>query len=226
MTEDILTRLSKIEDLSVTSRTSVMQYKQTEKTTRQIARELGVDHILEGSVRKDGDKVRITAQLIDARNDSHLWAHTYDEEITNIFDVQSQVANDIATQLSLELTDQEREALQANPSRSVTAYDLYLQGREHYRQYTEEANDKAISLFNEALEIESDFAYAYAGLGDAYAQRAFQHDMDRELIDTAIFMGAKAIESDPNLSEGYKALGLAFHYSITRAIMTKRSSST
>ena len=212
MTEDILTRLSKIERFSVTSRTSVMQYKSSGKSTRQIARELGVDHILEGSVRRDGDKVRITAQLIDARNDSHLWAHTYDEEMTNIFDVQSQVATDIAHQLKVELSDEDIQKLGPDRNYDVAAYDKYLRGREYYKKYNNEANDKAIELFKEALEVEPEMAYAYAGLGDAYAQRANYHGMDADILDTAVVMSARAIEIDPNLSEGYKALGLSFHY--------------
>jgi TolB-like protein/class 3 adenylate cyclase/Tfp pilus assembly protein PilF len=212
MTEDILTKLSKIEGFSVTSRTSVMQYKDTEKSTRKIARELGVDHILEGSVSRDGDKVRITAQLIDGSNDSHLWANTYDAEFKNIFELQSQVATDIAHQLKIELSDQDLKVIEARPNYNVTAYDIYLKGREYYRKYTEADNDKAIELFKKALNNEPSYAYAYAGLGDAYAQKAFREDMNQELLDTAVLMSAKAVESDPELSEGYKALGLAFHY--------------
>ena len=212
MTEDILTKLSKIDRFSVTSRTSVMQYKSTGKSTRQIARELGVDHILEGSVRRDGDMVRITAQLIDARNDSHIWAQTYDEQLTNIFDVQSQVAADIAEQLEVELSDEDFKKIGPDRSYDIAAYDEYLHGREYYHKYNNEANDKAINHFKKALEIEPEMAYAYAGLGDAYAQRANFNGMDPTILDTAVIMSAKAIELDPGLSEGYKALGLAFHY--------------
>jgi len=212
MTEDILTKLSRIEGFSVTSRTSVMQYKETEKSTRQIARELGVDNILEGSVSRDGDMVRITAQLIDARNDSHIWANSYDAEFTNIFDVQNQVAADIAEQLKIELSDQDLKIIESEPEYNVTAYDIYLKGREHYRKYTPDDNDMAIQYFKEALKIEPMYAYAFAGLGDAYAQKAFKEKMDQALLDTAVLMSGKAVEADPNLSEGYKALGLAFHY--------------
>jgi adenylate cyclase len=212
MTEDILTKLSKIDGFSVTSRTSVMRYKETGKSTRQIGRELGVDNILEGSVSRDGDKVKITAQLIDARNDSHIWANTYDAEFTNIFDLQNQVALDIAEQLKIELSEQDMKVIEAKPDYNVTAYDVYLKGREHYRMYMPADNDLAINYFKKALEIEPMYAYAYAGLGDAYAQKAFRANMDQALLDTAVLMSAKAVQTDPELSEGYKALGLAFHY--------------
>jgi len=212
MTEDILTKLSRIEGFSVTSRTSVMQYKDTEKSTRRIARELGVDNILEGSVSRDGDRVKITAQLIDAHNDTHIWANSYDAEFTNIFELQNQVALDIADQLKIKLTDQDLKVIEAKPDYNVTAYEIYLKGRELYRMYTIEDNDKAIEYFREALEIAPSYAYAYAGLGDAFAQKAFRQEMNQALLDTAVLMSAKAIEIDPELSAGYKALGLAFHY--------------
>ena len=212
MIEDILTKLSKIDGFSVTSRTSVMQYKDTEKSAIRIGRELGVNNILEGSVSRDGNKVKIWAQLIDARNDTHIWANTYEAEFTNIFDLQNQVALDIAEQLKIKLSDQDMKVIEAKPDYNVTAWDIYFKGREYYRKYTEEDNDKAIKLFRKALEIEPSYAYAYAGLGDAFAQKAFRTNMDQMLLDTAVLMSAKAIESDPELSEGYKALGLAFHY--------------
>ena len=212
MTEDILTLLSRIQGLSVTSRTSVMSYKGSNKTTRQIARELDVDHILEGSVRRDGDAVRVTAQLIDARNDSHIWANTYDADLTNIFDVQSQVAGDIAHHLKKTFAESDRTLFANDKEYDVTAYDLCLKGRQFYRMYTPEDNNRAIAYFNGALEIEPEFPFALAGLGDAYAQKAFHHGMDEAMLDTAVLMSARAIEADPGLSEGYKALGLAFHY--------------
>ncbi|MDX1409805.1 MAG: adenylate/guanylate cyclase domain-containing protein, partial [Saprospiraceae bacterium] len=204
MTEDILTLLSKIEGLSVTSRTSVMQYKGTRKSTRQIARELNVDRILEGSVRRSGDRVRITAQLIDAETDEHLWAHSYDQKLTDIFDVQSQVAEDIALKLKSKLSPEDRQELQAKPAKNYTAYDIYLKGRKKYREYTAESNEEAINLFYQALEIDPDYAYALAGLGDAYAQKANHNGMNQAYLDTAILMSARAIEADPKLSEGYK----------------------
>ena len=103
---------------------------------------------------------------------------------------------DIAEQLKIELSDQDWKVIEARPNYDVTAYDIYLKGRENYRMYTEEGNDNAIGLFKKALEIEPSYAYAYAGLGDAYAQKAFRESMDQALLDTAVLMSAKAIESD------------------------------
>jgi TolB-like protein/class 3 adenylate cyclase/predicted Zn-dependent protease len=213
ITEDILTLLSHIDSLKVVSRTSVMRYKdQEKKDLREIGRELNVDHILEGSVRRDGNKVRITAQLIDARSDDHIWAKTYDREVTKIFDVQSQVAQDIAAALSKTLSDRERAVICKKPTEDIEAYEHYLQGRKLYSNYTPRDNDRAIALFRRALDADPAFALAYAGLGDALAQKAFANGMDELLLDSAIQVSKKAIELDRELSEGYKALGLAYHY--------------
>lgn len=212
ITEDILTLLSHINGLKVVSRTSVMQYKNTEKDIRQIGRELHADHILEGSVRRDGNKVRISAQLIDAQNDHHIWAETYDRKIDELFDVQSQVAQDIALALSRQLSEQEQAEICKKPTKNLQAYEAYLQGRAYYTRYTTKDNDESIVLFREALRRDPSFAQAYAGLGDALAQKAFKQGMNESLLDSAIAMSRRAIALDKDLSEGYKALGLAYHY--------------
>lgn len=212
ITEDILTMLSRVKGLKVVSRTSVMQYKDTEKDIREIGRELNADHILEGSVRRDGNKVRIVAQLIDARNDDHIWAETYDQEMTEIFDVQSKVAKDIAKALSKKLSEREWAEICRKPTDNLRAYELYLKGRELYTRYTPNDNERAIELFGEALKEDPGFAHAFAGLGDALAQKAFKSDMPDQLLDSAIALSTEAIRLDRELSEGYKALGLAYHY--------------
>ena len=212
MTEDILTLISKIEGFSVTSRTSVMQYKNTRKTARQIARELGVNHILEGSVRRDGNRVRINAQLIDAIEDEHIWAKTYDEEMTSIFEVQSAVASDIAHHLKKNLSSSQLELIELKPTKNVTAYEDYLKGREYYRKYTPEDNEKAIQYFKKSLDADPNYAYAYAGLGDAYSQKSYHNKLKQDLLDSAIMASKKAIELNPQLSDGYKSLGLALQY--------------
>lgn len=212
MTEDILTLLSRIEGINVTSRTSVMQYKASDKSIRDIAKELRVNTILEGSVRREGDRVRINAQLIDAMDDTHLWAQIYDADVTNIFETQSKVAEDITKQLKSRLTLADRAELNYKPAENFLAYEYYLKGRKKYRQYTPEDNDEAIELFDKALETDPNYAFAYAGLGDAYAQKAFHAGMSKTILDTAVMMSERAIQADPKLSEGYKALGLAYHY--------------
>lgn len=212
ITEDLLTLLSKINGLNVISRTTMMGYKDTEKSVREIGEELHADYVLEGSVRRQGNKVRIVAQLINAQTDSHLWAQTYDREITEIFEVQSQVAMDIASALKMQLSSTQEMKSEKKGTASVEAYDLYLQGRKYYFEYTQKANEVAIQLFKSALTIDSLFAPAYAGLGDALAQKANRFGRDLVLLDSAMVVCDRAIALDPQLSEAYKAKGLVLHY--------------
>src|SRR5262249_49426010 len=130
MTEDILTQLAKIRDLKVISRTSVMRYKGTQKSVKEIAAELGVATILEGSVRRAGDRVRVVGQLVDGRTDEHLWAETYDRELKDVFAIQSEVAQRIASALRATLSPEERKRIEQRPTGNLAAYDLYLKGRE------------------------------------------------------------------------------------------------
>ena len=134
MTEDILTQLAKIRDLKVISRTSVMRYKGTQKPLREIAAELSVATVLEESVRRAGNRVRIVGQLIDARTDEHLWAETYDREIKDVFAIQSEVAQRIATALKATLSPAEKKRIEQSPTQDLAAYDLYLKGRELYNR--------------------------------------------------------------------------------------------
>ena len=129
MTEDILTELSKIKDLLVISRTTIMKYKGTQKTIKEIGKELGVANILEGSIRLSGNRVRITGQLINASNDQHLWAEKYDRDIEDIFSVQDEVANAIANALRIELSDEEARMISKTQTESIEAYDYYIKGR-------------------------------------------------------------------------------------------------
>ncbi len=211
ITEDILTLLSRMNDVRVISRTSVMQYKNTNKTVREIAAELNASHILEGSVRKSGNKVRVVAQLIDAVTDAHLWAQTYDKEMTELFEIQSNVAQDIALALEHELSPSEWANINKKPTKNLVAYEHYLKGRDFYGKYDKASNDKAIEHFKTALDLDTSFALAYAGLGDAISQKA-NYEHKPVLLDSAKMVSQKAIRLDKNCSEGYKALGLAYHY--------------
>ncbi len=211
ITEDILTLLSRMNDVRVISRTSVMQYKNTNKSIREIAAELNASHILEGSVRKSGNKVRVVAQLIDAVTDAHLWAQTYDKEMTELFEIQSNVAQDIASALEHELSPSEWANINKKPTKNLEAYQHYMKGREFYGKYDKSSNDKAIEHFKTALDLDTSFALAYAGLGDAISQKA-NYEHKPNLLDSAKMVSQKAIRIDKNCSEGYKALGLAYHY--------------
>jgi adenylate cyclase len=210
ITEDILTQLSKIAELRVISRTTMMQYKGTKKPIREIGRELTVGAILEGSVRRDGTRVRIVGQLIDAQTDEHLWAESYDHELKDIFAIQSNVARQIARALKAVLSPQEEQRITTPPTRNVEAYALYLQGRQHYSRYTQDENEKAIEFFMHASDLDSSYALAYAGLSDAYSQRVQRYGYTLDWLDSAVAAAERAIRLSPESAEGYKALGLAY----------------
>jgi TolB-like protein/tetratricopeptide (TPR) repeat protein/predicted Ser/Thr protein kinase len=212
ITEDIIAQLSKIADLRVVSRTSVMRYKNTDENLREIGAELGVATILEGSVRREEGKVRIVGQLIDARTDEHIWAGTYDRDLTEIFQIQSDVAERIAHALEATLTPEEVKRIQIVPTENMTAYDYYLRGRESYHRYTRGGNEEAIVFFKKALELDADYALAYAGLGDGYGQRAMRYGYGPAWADSSTKMSETAIALEPNLAEGYKALGMGYNY--------------
>ncbi|MEP6770066.1 MAG: protein kinase [Acidobacteriota bacterium] len=210
MTEDILAQLSKIRNLKVVSRTSVMRYKGTQKPLREIAAELGVAAILEGSVRRAGNRVRIVGQLVDASTDEHLWSETYDRQLEDVFAIQSDVAQRIAASLQATLSPAEKKRIEGRPTENLVAYDLYLKGRESYNRFRKEENEKAIENFQKALKLDPGFAQAYAGLGDCYAQRARRFGFTESWLDASLEASRKAIAIAPELPEGHKALGLAY----------------
>lgn len=212
ITEDVLTALAKIGDLHVISRTSSMAYKGTDKTLREIGRELGAATIVEGSVRRQGDRVRIVAQLVDARDDRHVWAETYDRDLTDIFAIQSEIAEAIASALEAELTETERSRITAGNTANLDAYDLYLRGREHFRDPAggREGNEAAIREFLGALRLDPQYALAHAGLSMAYSTR--QEYRGPVWGDSAILSAARAITRDPRAAEGYVAMARAQGY--------------
>jgi serine/threonine protein kinase/tetratricopeptide (TPR) repeat protein len=212
ITEDIIAQLSKIEELRVPSRASIMRYKAGDRAPDQIARELNVGTILEGSVRRSGNRVRIVADLIDAHTDEHLWTETYDRELTEIFTIQSAVAREIASALKAKLSPEESRRLDVKPTENVEAYTFYLKGRESYYRYHRAENDAAIELFKTAIALDGHFALAFAGLGDAYAQRFGKFGYPAAWLDTSIARSRQAISIDPALGEAYKALSLSLEF--------------
>ena len=210
VTEDILTNLSKIHGLNVTSRTSVMKYKDSDKSIGEIGNELGVETILEGSVRQYGTKVRITGQLIDTKTDKHIWAESYDREMKDIFNIQSEVAQKIAKALQKKLSPEEKLQIETKPTENIEAYALYLKGRELYNQYEKTKNETAIEYFKKAIKLDSSFALAYAGLADAYVQKNSKFWQTKEWVDSAKIMAERSLQLNPDLAEGYKALGLVY----------------
>jgi len=169
ITEDIITQLSKIEDLKLVSRSSAMRYKESNKNLREIGSELDAKLILEGSIRTSGDRVRISAQLISAETDKHLWADSYDREMKDIFAIQSDVARQIAAALKVTLSEAEKAHIERKQTENIEAYNLYLLGRHHWNRRTETGLWKAIELFQNTIELDPNYALAYTGPADAYS---------------------------------------------------------
>ncbi len=167
--EEILTRLAKIADLKVISRTSTQKYKSAPDNLRDIARQLGVMHILEGSVQKANDQVRVNVQLINAMTDAHLWADTYDRKLTDIFTVETEIAKTIADMLQAKLSGAEKTAMSKKPTDNPEAYELYLQGRFFWNKRTAADLRKSIDYFNKAIMKDPNYAPAYAGLSQAWS---------------------------------------------------------
>jgi TolB-like protein/tetratricopeptide (TPR) repeat protein len=204
ITEDIIAHLSKIADLRVISRTSTRQYKQTTKTIPEIGQELGVTTILEGSVRKEGNALRITAQLIDAATDEHIWAETYDRDLTKIFDIQREVAIEIATVLQAALSPSETKQLDQPTTEDITAYDYYLRGKEVLDNgVTQQDFQQATQLFQQAIAEDSGFAAAYVGL--AYTAVISRRYGSGEEVwrDSAWALNAKALSLNPESDEAH-----------------------
>ena len=204
--DEILTRLSKIADLKVISRTSTEHYKSAPENLPEIARQLGVAHILEGSVQKTGDAVRVNVQLINATNDSHLWADTFDRKLTDIFAVESEVAEKIATSLQARLTGGEQQALKSTPTGNPEAYDLYLRGRYLLNKRTAASLEKAGALFQQAVAKDPHFAMGHAGAAYTYILLAEYGEVSSEDASKMAWPEVlAALAIDNNLSEGHVA---------------------
>ena len=214
ITEDILTKLAALSGFRVPSRTSVMQYRGTTKDMRTIGRELGVAWILEGSVRRDGNRVKITGQLIRADTDEHVWADNYERPLTDIFAVQNEIAERIADALEIELSAAERSRLAGSGTDDAEAYDLYLRGRDVMRRprssmaEIERHSAEAVALYREALALDADYALAYVGLADAYWGGPGV-DLDAQ-YDSTVAFSRRAIRLDPGLADAYVTLANAY----------------
>ncbi len=209
--DDILTQLAHIGALAVTSRTSVEQFRGTTKTVKEIALALGVKTLLEGGVQRAGDRVRINVQLIDATSDDHLWAETYERELTaaNIFSVQADIAAKVADAMRAALLPDEEIALQQTPTESYAAYDLYLLGRFHWNQRTKESIDLAQGYFEEAIEQDPDFVQALSGLADSYSFQVIYGTLNGDdAYPMAEALIEKAMALDDSISEVWGSLGL------------------
>jgi TolB-like protein/Tfp pilus assembly protein PilF len=207
ITETIIAHLSRIADLKVISRTSVMQYKDTDKNVRQIAEELEVATILEGSVQRSGDRLQITAQLIDAESDDHMWAEQYNRELTDIFSIQSEVAEEIAAVLKATLTAAEREQIERPPTLNIDAYNLYLLGRSWWNKRTADGLERAIEYFDQAVEQDPNYALAHVALAETYALLPWYAEWPpAETYPRATAAALRALEIDDRLGEAHNTL--------------------
>ena len=213
--DDLLTRLANIGALRVISRTSVMEYRETTKNLRQIARELGVGSILEGAVQRVGDNVRINAQLIDAETDKHIWADTYDRQLSmqNIFDIQSEISEAITGALKAALSPDEKTRLANVPTENMAAYALYQQGRDNVSKRRLETLQEARKQFEQATRLDPNYADAFAGLADSVLLLFNNHAAisREESLSVAQEALDRALSLDPNLADAYASLGLMKH---------------
>ena len=215
--DEILIRLSKIADLKVISRTSTQHYKSAPENLPEIAKQLGVAHVLEGSVQKSGDAVRVNVQLIKAANDSHLWADTYDRKLTDIFSVESEVAKAIADQLRAKITGQEEQVIAAKPTDNPEAYDAYLRGLAYMRGAGASDDRPAQKYFREAVRLDPTFALGWALLSwfDAASYRATSLPPTAALREEARQSAETALTLQPNLGEAVLAKG-QYYYACLR----------
>src|SRR5438874_10938545 len=212
--DEILTRLAKVADLTVISRSSTQRFKSAPSDLREIARQLGVMHIVEGNVQKANDQVRVNVQLINALTDAHLWAYTYDRKLNDIFSVESEIAKTIADTLQAKLTGSEKQMMAAHPTTDTAAYELYHKGRSLWEKRSGDNIPKATAFFEQAIAREPNYALAYAGLAQAYILGPVYTGADRvdasaKAKDAAI----KALRLDSNLAEAHAALGKVLFFS-------------
>jgi serine/threonine protein kinase/tetratricopeptide (TPR) repeat protein len=212
LAEELIMNLSRLKDMRVVSRTTSMQYKGVQKSIKAIGKDLGVRYIIEGSVRKFQDNLRITAQLIDVEKDAQLWAETYKGNLADVFDIQEKVSKQIVDALMVKLTPLEKVVLEKRATLNPEAFDCYLRARDFLYRRTKNSVQFAIQLFQKAIEFDPRYAGAYAGLGEAYAT-LYQNFESKDIwLDKAIDTSLKALTYDSSLSEAYAALALAYFY--------------
>jgi len=218
MQDEILARLSKIADLKVISRTSTQRFKSAPDNLREIAKQLGVANILEGSVQKAADQVRVNVQLIHALNDAHLWGDVYDRKLTDIFAVESDIAKTIADTLQAKLTGAEKQLIAAQPTSDLTAYDLYLKGRLLWSKRGGDNLRQAIAFYEQAIVRDPNYALAYAGMAEAYAVLPFYSGTpQQEVFSKAKAAALKALQLNDKLAEAHTGFAWVLCYDFDMA---------
>lgn len=210
LTEELISHLSRLKDTKVISRTTSMKYKNTTLDTKTIGKETGADYIMEGSVRKMGNNLRITAQFIDACRDVHLWAQSFRGTLDDIFDIQEDVSSKIVEALRLQISSEEKTTLQKRYTDNTEAYQLYLQGIFFWKKRNEAGLMSAVKHFEKALEKDPDYALAWAGIADAYSLMGeYTNISRRDLYEKQMEAVHKALELDPQLAEAHVSLAIS-----------------
>jgi serine/threonine protein kinase len=216
ITAEVIFQLSKIADLRVISRDSVLRYKamplSTRKSMREIANELEVATLLESNIQRLADRLKVRSVLYDADSGKQLWSQSYDREMNDLFDIQTDLAESIAAALHVRLSQDERNNVQRSPTSNRGAYDLYLQGNEYYELRHKDDNEKAIALYQQAIQQDPKFALAYVGLANGYIERADRYGGERFLLDSAVDLCRKAVGLDPHQVRAYTGLARALYY--------------
>ncbi len=207
MTEELISTISMVSELQVISRTSIMQYKGGgNKKIGEIGRELNAGTLLEGSVRRAGTRLRIAVQLIDVLEDKHLWAQKYDRELTDVFAIQSEIAERVAKELKVQLLPKEKRRVEKRPTENTEAFELYLKGRYYWNERTKESLNKALGYFENAIEKDPGYARAYLGLAECYLILGDIHLSGNEAYPKAKALAAKALELDDSVAEAHATL--------------------
>jgi eukaryotic-like serine/threonine-protein kinase len=210
MTEAVSSQIGKNSKLTVISDRATRAYKNSNKTLRRISEELNVGSIITGSILRENSRLRIVCNLINPKTGEQIWSESFDRPLSDIFSIQNEISRKVALVLRAKLTPYEEQRSVKAPTLNLTAYDYYLKGREYYSLLRKTDNDNAIQVFNHSIKVDPSFAQAYAGLSEAYAQRYEKFGYPKKWLDESIKAGKKAITIDPNLPEGYRALGLAY----------------
>ncbi len=214
MTEDLITELARISGLFVIARNSSFTYKGRAVRVQDVGRDLGVRYVLEGSVRREGDRVRITAQLVDAASGHHLWAERYDRDLAGVFAVQDEITEEIVSALEVRLSEGERAAVERIPTVDSEAYSFYLRGQSYLWRFSRDANPRAQQMFERAIERDPEFALAYTALGQVFMQRwLVQWSQDEADMQRGLELARQAVAIDPSQSLPHSILGLGYLFS-------------
>ncbi len=207
MTEDIITELSAIKDLRVFPRSAVFAYRDKQITAPLIGQELNAAYVLEGSLRRAGNRIRITAQLVETRSGLTIWARRFDRTMEDVFAIQDEMAKNIAEALQVMLTEEEKRVIEKVPTANVEAYDYYLRGRQYFHQFRRKGMEAARNMFKRAIEIDPNYARAWSGLADCHSFLQFYWQPTNENLQQADAASRKALELDPELAEAHASRG-------------------